>query len=258
MQEELTKMFNQNMNFSPQQIHSSVESALDPAPVNYSITQHYHHSAHLVTNDAAVDLPQTSAPPPALPGALDVKTVLARHGVDASRFLPTQLTLFEQAAPDQQARLVELWRISPPEYMDMGAQDLVDELGAWQQTTLEQEEEMARLRYQRKTAQESTRVELTNKDEHHSVEPYISSGYELLAQRDYNQQLNAGPGITAALSGHNYSLATDPAFQSKGWWEVNPAQPMEHQYGMFDLMNQFRVPMQKAGGTYHQEDEEML
>ena len=258
MQEELARMFNHKMNFSPDQKHNSTHSTQDAAPVNYSITQHYHHSAHVVTNDANVEIPQTSAVPPALPQAPDVRTALAHHGVDASRFLPSQLTLFQQAAPDQQSRLVELWRISPPEYMDMGAQDLADELGAWQQTTLEQEEEMARLRYQRKTAQENTRVELVAKDEHHSVEPYIASGYELLAQRDYDKQLSAGTGTTAAMSGHYHSHATDPAFQSKGWWEVSPAQPMEHQYGMFDQMNHFRAPMQAAGGPYHQEDEEML
>ena len=251
-------MFNQNMNFSPQQTQTSTQSTQEAAPVNYSITQHYHHSAHLVPNDALLDVPQASAVPSALPEASDVKTILAHYGVDASRFLPSQLTLFQQAAPDQQSRLVELWCISPPEYMDMGAQDLADELGAWQQTTLEQEEEMARLRYQRKTAQESTRVEIIARDDHHSVEPYIASGYELLAQRDYNQQLSSRIGTTTATSGHYHSHATDPAFQSKGWWEVSPAQPMEHQYGIFDQMNQFRAPIQGAGGPYGQEDEEML
>ncbi|MCJ1243842.1 hypothetical protein MMC30_001039 [Trapelia coarctata] len=263
MQEELAKMFMQNMTFSNDVKSQEIESPQESAPMIYSITQHYHHSAHLASNDVPSEVSQTPSPTPVELGQAGIKETLIQHGVDPSKLLPTQLILFHQAAPDQQSRLLQLWSISPPEYVDFGAQDLADELGAWEKTTVEQEEEMARLRYQRKMAQqESSQVnqhmnpETTGPEsaDHHAVEPYIASGYELLAQRDYNQQSRAGSGV----AGNHYSQAIDPAFVSKGWWEIFPGEPMEHQYGMFDQMNQFRPMMQTAGGAQGQEDEEML
>lgn len=256
-------MFTQNMTFSNELKGQQIESLQEPAPMTHSITQHYHHSAHLALNDAPSDVSQTPSPAPVEPGQAGIKEILIHHGVDPSKLLPTQLILFQQAAPDQQSRLVQLWSISPPEYVDFGAQDSADELGAWEQTTVEQEEEMARLRYQRKIAQqEASQVDqqmspVTAGPESanlHVVEPYITSGYELLAQRDYNQQSRAGSGV----AGNHYSQAIDPVFESKGWREVFPGQPLEHQYSMSDHMNQFRPPKQTAGGAHGQEDEEML
>ena len=263
MQEELANMFAQNMTLTHDLRSQQIESSQEPAPRMYSITQHYHHSAHLASNDASSEVSQSSSPTPVEQGHAGIKETLMQHGVDPSKLLPTQLILFQQAPPDQQSRLVQLWSISPPEYVDFGTQDLADELGAWEQTTVEQEEEMARLRYQRKMAQQESShmdqlmyTETTRPEpaDHHAVEPYIASGYELLAQRDQNQQLLPGSGV----AGNHYSQAIDPAFESKGWWEVFPGQPTEHQYGMFDQMNQFRPMMQTAGGAQGREDEEML
>jgi len=94
---------------------------------------------------------------------------------------------------------------------------------------------------------------------------HIKSGYELLAQRDYDDQLCPGhinvmttsPNNTTGIA-QDYHQATDPVFQSQGWWQVQPEQPMEHQYGMFDQMNQYRAPMTAAAGGHGQEDEDML
>jgi len=261
MQEELAEMFTQNMTFSNHSKSQQIETPRETAPVIYSITQHYHHSAHVA--DASFEVRQTPSPAPVKPEQTATQDTLVQHGVDPSKLLPTQLILFQQAAPDQQSRLLQLWSVSPPEYMDFGAHDLADELGAWEQTTVEQEEEMARLRYQRKMAQqEASRphqqmnlesVKVKSAD-YHTSEPYITSGYELLVQRDYNQQLRTGSDVAS----NHYNQATDPAFESKGWREVVPGQPIEHQYGMFDQINQFRPTMRTAGGAHGQEDEEML
>lgn len=263
MQEELAKMFTQNMRFSNDLKSQQIETPGETAPVIYSITQHYHHSAHLASNDAPFEVSHTRSPATVGPGQTAVKDILIQHGVDLSKLLPTQLNLFQQAAPDQQSRLLQLWSISPPEYVGLGAQDLADQLGAWEQTTVEQEEETAKLRYQRKMAQQG--VSPTNQHmspesarsksaDHCAIEPYMPSGYELLAQRDYNQQLRTGSGV----AGNHYNQAMDPAFESKEWWEVFPGQPMEHQYGMFYQLNQFRPTMQTSGGAQGQDDEEML
>ena len=249
------------------------------APIVYSISQHYHHSAHIVSNindEADFQFP----PPTSVPLAEDnTKEMLSMRGIDPSSLLPSQILLFQLAAPDQQSRLVELWRISPPEYTNYGNEELADQLGSWQQTTLEQEEEMARLRYERNAAHSNTNSLQEEMDQstvgqevkcasiegdHLTMEPYIQSGYEILAERDYNDQATTGSnmGDKILLSGpgceNSYNQAVDPAFHSKGWWEVYSEQPVEHQYGMFDQMNQFRATTQTAGDPNGQEDKEML
>ncbi|MCJ1412889.1 hypothetical protein MMC19_006989 [Ptychographa xylographoides] len=277
MQEDLAKMFAQHMSFSRME---ETPRAASPAqsPIDYSISQHYTHSAHIPSNNvlpANSDVPTSTLVPSPEAG---IKEVLARHGIDPSRLLPSQITLFQLAALDQQTRLLELWHISPPEYTEYGAADLSDELGSWQHTTLEQEEEMARLRYQRKVSSGATNCEEPTNNrvnggqvdstygngDQHAMEPYIKSGYEVLAERDYNQQANIVsypkekylPSM-AAHSDH-YSHSIDPAYSGKGWWEVYSEQPMEHQYGMFDQMSQMQSQTQTAGGSFNQEDEEML
>ena len=262
MQEELAMMFAQNMTFSSDLKNQQIESPKEPAPVTYSITQHYHHSAHLASTDATAEILRAPSLTQAGLEQAVTKDTLISHGIDPSKLLPTQLILFQQAAPEQQSRLLQLWSISLPEYADLGAQDLAEELGSWEQTTVEQEEVMAKLRYQRKMAQ----LEASQGDQqmnqnsarpgsadHHAVEPYIASGYELLAQRDYDQQPQAGSGV----AGNHYGRAIDRAFGGKGWWEVFPNRHIEHQYGSYQ-MNQFRPTMQTAGGAHGQEDEEML
>ncbi|MCJ1380972.1 hypothetical protein MMC17_004081 [Xylographa soralifera] len=265
------------MNFSNAQ-ESLQEQQPQEAPITYSISQHYHHSAHIASSDSHKD--QSQSPTPIhVPLAQDkAKELLSQRGIDPSTLLSSQILLFQLAAPDQQSRLVELWHISPPEYTHYGKEELADQLGSWQHTTLEQEEEMARLRYERNAVNGNTKSAPEEMDQgsvgkedklaivegdHLAMEPYIKSGYEILAERDYNHQAATGSlvGDKLLLSGpgceNHYNQAADPAFHGKGWWEVYSEQPIEHQYGMFDQMNQFRATTQEAGGSYEEEDEEM-
>ncbi|MCJ1399679.1 hypothetical protein MMC11_002881 [Xylographa trunciseda] len=264
------------MNFSNTQ-KSLQEQQTQEAPISYSISQHYHHSSHITSSDGHDD--NSRSPPAPLSSAQDkTNELLSQRGIDPSSLLPSQILLFQLAAPDQQSRLVELWRISPPEYTHYAKEELADQLGSWQHTTLEQEEEMAKLRYERNAVNNNTNATKEEMDQgsvrqedkitfvegdHLAMEPYIKSGYEILAERDYNYEAATGSnmGDKLLLSGsgceNHYDQALDPAFHSKGWWEVDPEQPMEHQYGMFDQMNQFRTTTQTARGPYGQEDEEM-
>ncbi|MCJ1387853.1 hypothetical protein MMC18_000696 [Xylographa bjoerkii] len=277
-QEDLSKLFANKMNFSNTQESLQNQQPQD-APIAYSVSQHYHHSAHITSGDSHEDNSQSTLPTSVSSTQDKTEELLSRRGIDPSSLLPSQILLFQLAAPDQQSRLVELWRISPPEYTHYGKEELGDQLGSWQHTTLEQEEEMARLRYERNAVHSNTKaaeeemsqasVGQENKPafiegDHLAMEPYIKSGYEILAERDYNHQAATGSnmGDKLLLSGpgceNHYNQAVDPAFHSKGWWEVYSEQPMEHQYGMFDQMNHFRATTQTAGGSYGQEDEEML
>ncbi|KAL9105239.1 MAG: hypothetical protein Q9187_008751, partial [Circinaria calcarea] len=208
---------------------------------------------------------------------IDTKEILIQNGINPSLLLPTQLVLFEQAASDQRTRLLELWRISPPDYTAYGTQELSDELGGWCRTTLEQEEEMARLRLQRKgelatqtdtnskIGEHTTTLNSLNQGDCQTMEPYMTSGYETLAQREYDQQLQTGLYVkethlpSESVVGGHYQHSTDPVFRGREWWRHNSAgQPVEHQYGLFDQMNQLHVPTHIAVGATSQEDEEML
>lgn len=284
-------MFSRNMGLSntPALVTSlgQVSTSPDPSdhmsrestPPTYSISQHYHHSAHLAAKSIPADISQTRNIGLSFNTPNDVNEILAQNGIDPSSLLPTQLTLFKQAASDQRTRLVELWRISPPDYTAYGTQELSDELGGWCHTTLEQEEEMARLRLQRKETQEpATHTDMdsgtgehtmdldsVNQRDCQTVEPYMTSGYEMLAQKEYNQQARAGlyandtNSPSESVFGEHYQHSTDPVFQGREWWRHTSAgQPVEHQYGLFDQMNQFHVPTHVSVGATGQEDEEML
>jgi hypothetical protein len=76
-------------------------------------------------------------------------------------------------------------------------------------------------------------TESQNQDAH-AAEPYMKSGYEYLAERDYNRQAQSGAG-----AGPPYPSAFDPAFSSKEWWR-DFSQPIEFQYGMFQQLSERR------------------
>ena len=107
--------------------------------VKYSISQHYTHSAHVV-----------AALHPLQPSAQDLASrVLITNNISPSSLLRSQFRLFEEADDAQRSRLIELWQIVPPTYARNGGQELADNLGEYQRTSIAQEEELAWLRYQR-------------------------------------------------------------------------------------------------------------
>ena len=251
MQEELANMFSQNMNLS-----NHVPEP-EPSPtVNYSISQHYHHSTHVAANLSVVEDGQSVHSPPKI--APDTKAILEQQDIDTTHLLTPQLRLFEQALPEQRDRLIELWRIAPPDKAQPGG------LGGWQDTTFAQEEEEARVRYERRISgtgtspsHEDIDMQESRLGNNEAVEPYMKSGYEILAERDYNRQANRLHPLKESYSplgsAVGYAHALDPAFSGKEWWrDFMGQQPMEFQYGMLDQMNQFR-PMEENG----QEDDEM-
>ncbi|OQD82617.1 hypothetical protein PENANT_c020G06133 [Penicillium antarcticum] len=65
-------------------------------PISYSITQHYHHSAHKVT--------------PSIPIQSSID-VLRHHGLDPSTMTTSQLNLFDNADMEQRERLIQTWRL---------------------------------------------------------------------------------------------------------------------------------------------------
>jgi hypothetical protein len=180
--------------------------------------------------------------------------MLQRNSIDPSHLFPSQIDLFQNADNDQRLRLLELWRISPPQgrqgYPEGTDYNTSRQLYDWPPTSLAQEEAMAKLRYEKmveervsediqshqqqmdqsmaqeneSAAVQATRDLLTSEN----AEPYIVSGYDMLAKRDYEQ--------SALAESTRYNQATDPVYNANnGLWDKNIGSilDMENQYGAF-------------------------
>lgn len=122
--DELSVLFSRNLTFNSETQTPRTEPSPVPAPsqpIVYSISQHYHHSAHAVKpkpQEQVLETPQEMQRPSSEPpqgGAAAVEHVLRTCGVDPTNLTPSQLQLFATADWPQQTRLIELWSICPPE-----------------------------------------------------------------------------------------------------------------------------------------------
>lgn len=286
-QDELTTLFQRNL--SLQQPAPAPTPALH-TEIKYSISQHYHHSSHVV--------PTPPAPAQTLTDDHTIAIILSRHGVDPSTLFPSQIELFRSADSSQQMRLVELWRISPPNYGGHALTQSMD--GTYPDTNFEMEEHMARARYARtQQEEEQQRMEraqmeqqlqesamqddMMSEEEQSNApltpiqggdgrwlfsppEPYMESGYEQLAQREYEasklQQPVQGPEQSrdayslfgTDVGGPSYSKATDPVYASMGAVGSAWADRLREEQEM-KMAQQYGQCMQQMHG---QEDEEML
>ncbi|CZT42865.1 uncharacterized protein RSE6_02817 [Rhynchosporium secalis] len=219
-QEELAALFERNLSLQPipptYVAPPQEESKPIEEPYVYSISQHYHHSSHIVAQQ-----PCRPASEPPQTDQLTTEIILARHGIDVATLFPTQVDLFKTAEASQQMRLIELWRICPPNY---GGHALAQGLGDWPATSFQQEEAMAKLRYERQMLEErmarsggdeqsmesaedtmsdaSTTAPLTpiqagdgRWQTSENAEPYMQSGYESLAQREYEHSTSQTKNI---------------------------------------------------------------
>lgn len=193
-------------------------------PVTY-ITQHYHHSGH-------------QAP------ERQVSELLEEAGVNASILLPSQISLFRNADDEQKHRLVELWRIAPP---TPGKQLPPSADGNWPQTSMEVEEEAARLRWEQMERDRLTELgALPSHDPQGGAEPYMTGLYNEVSD-------SPKPAVN-----EEYKRCKDPVYNhSREWWQVGiDTEPMEHQYGLMQHMmwaqNDLYAPKRQ------QEDYEML
>lgn len=245
-QEELARLFEQNLNFAPPPSNPtpppepiSLSPPEEPKrassePITY-ISTHYTHSAHLAR-------PREASPPLSTSSHLersDLEQVLISQSIDPGVLFPSQLTLFQNADPDQRLRLLELWRISPPTYAQ---HERIWESGLWPETSLQQEEALAKERYERLMGARQAHHhvadgimynETSSPQPPKSAEPYMQSGYEALARREYEASV-AHTGMPLQET-TRYNLATDPAYMKAG------QQDMENQYGAFQAMRQAEV-----------------
>ncbi|KAL0938664.1 uncharacterized protein CTRU02_205274 [Colletotrichum truncatum] len=277
VQDDLATLFSRNLTFNPEvqsQAPAKVEEELkqqtpDPTPTNaaptpaaapivYSITQHYNHSAHLARQQEPQQEIQRPSSEPPQTEQITPEAVLSQHGVDPSVLSPAQIQLFRISEEPHQLRLIELWCAAPPTSSNDNPSL------AWTSTTLEQEEQLARMRYERTEAEkqqqqnavmslDGTQVQsddgrwLASSISHH-VEPYMMSGYEEMMRREYEREQKREREREEAelrFSGNNYSHygsaigstykpATDPVYKGFGDdWAREQQMQMENQYGAF-------------------------
>ncbi|CAN9411572.1 unnamed protein product [Alternaria alternata] len=254
-QDELTRLFSANMNLSqgnvqPMQPQMHQEQQMQqqeqeqeetPKQIVYA-SQHYTHSYHV---------PTRSSSEPALKTHIDsshLAAVLLRNSIDPTLLFPSQIELFQNADDDQRLRLLELWRISPPSGRQ-GHPAGVDynmsrQLYDWPPTSLAQEEAMAKLRYEKQQA-ESAQQEAIQQHQQQleqsmsaAAEPYMASGYEMMARREYEQSARA------EKESNKYNQATDPVYNntgSNGLWQKNASSvaDMENTYGAYAYAREY-------------------
>ena len=195
MQDELAALFDRQLTMAP----FPPSQAPSQPPITYSISQHYHHSSHVV--------PQNStAAQPAVPTEVQrIHATLWQHGLDPSALSTSQFDLFKHADVEQQQRLIQTWLLyerprpdlvytSSPSTGDLDMNDM-EEMG----------------------------------DDHKGqAEPYMVSGYES-AVKQVPTSLRKEP-----TTGEPYATSTDPVYKNQQWWELSQAGPMESQYGAFE------------------------
>ncbi|KAL9096199.1 MAG: hypothetical protein Q9165_001722 [Trypethelium subeluteriae] len=276
MQEDLAGLFSRNLTLSapppPSQVPQFQPPAQPPSdqqqgsrqdappttisladiqrqPITYAST-HYTHSAHTVPR--AHSEPRT----PNME-RIEVFDTLTRNSIDPQSLHPSQLHLYANADADQKLRLLELWRISPPNY----GRDIEGPSGAWYGTSLHQEEQMARIRYEHLMEERSMVGHAHRPDETlgHLRNGFEQSGYELLAQREYDQSEGSAAMPLQDLT-NSYNRAIDPAghYNIGGMPEKRSlAEDMENQYGMWAEVREIpSVP--HASGSGGMEDEMVM
>jgi hypothetical protein len=238
--EELAALFSRNLTFQNRPLERPVPDLVHQTTppeqaITYSITQHYHHSSHLTGQTSrSASTPSTDQE--------TVGIILGRHGVDINTLFPAQIELFKNAEPSQQMRLVELWRISPPNMnLDTSQQDLL----SWPTTTYAGEEAMAKMRLSQQAGEghggaaammEDMMSDGENSNAPHTPpmaqdssgrwiqpEPYMLSGYETLAAKEYeNSVLAAGATHPSFIYSNFGAVVTgNPSTSPSSWPHYN-------------------------------------
>lgn len=210
-QDELSQLFSSKMNFSqplPQYPTTPDKQFFtqqqDQPQIVYS-SQHYTGTYHIClgepTEEPRADS-RVSVPTP----SHNLDETLRRNNIDPASLSTSQIKLIINADYEQRLRLLELWRISPPEPGSQG----------FSGTSMAQEEEMARLRYEKRieSEQQTTHSHDAIGADSQEAEPYVLSGY---AQR-IDPVYAAATGMWQA---QNYSQAMQTMDAHYGAFQEN-------------------------------------
>ncbi|KAK4167084.1 hypothetical protein QBC43DRAFT_7880 [Cladorrhinum sp. PSN259] len=268
-QDELASLFARQ--FTLDQPAPAPVQAPEPvqAPKIVYISQHYNHSAHLARQNAqqaqqAQQAQRPASEPPQSENAT-VERILREHSVDPSGLSQAQLQLFKTVDDPQKLRLIDLWRACPPTNSNNNPT-----LG-WGITTVDQEESLAKARYEQKQHEEQMQLQqqqlLQQQEEIMSLdgtpltpvqagdgrwietysgymEPYMMDGYadyEARSRRDPQPLATAAPSVDTTFSVGRLSRASDPVYMTMNVgvaaeWNQRQQDAMADQYGMLMAM----------------------
>jgi hypothetical protein len=262
-QEDLVALFNKKFSLEP--VVEAPQGPKDETRIVY-ISQHYNHSAHTARLAQDQQQQQPVQRPASEPSQLEhsaAQAVLRNHGVDPAGLSDAQLQLFKAAEGSQRRRLIELWRICPQ------TNSAANPIPTWSNTTMEQEEILAKTRCEQKLRGEQLQKQQdvvmsldgtpvtpiqaydgrwVHLHPTHYMEPYMASGYEEMARREYEESARRAyqeamrrpkdvyQHFGTAVGGPTYKPATDPVYQTTDHgldWATQQKQAMENQYGVF-------------------------
>ncbi|KAF3481720.1 uncharacterized protein GIQ15_04479 [Arthroderma uncinatum] len=263
------------INVPPSQAPNPKVSTLpnDTPSIVYNITQHYHHSSHQATpapqsststdtDSDAMQQEHTNTPNPTPASAFSAEDMLRGYNIDPDSLYPSQITLFSQAAPEQKFRLIELWRISPSSSVNQATvANILPSQGAHiVHTGFLSNIANTPNKPQPQGGDDMMMDDEKIVDDSNNAEPYVLSGYERLAQQEYESQ--SAPASTSPLSSQvtsqTYNQATDPAYKGYEWQQQQQQQQrsMENQYGVLQMKKYyFGCGISRA---HWLEDEQML
>ncbi|PYH94412.1 hypothetical protein BO71DRAFT_228634 [Aspergillus ellipticus CBS 707.79] len=231
LHDDLAILFDKSMNIGlPLSSEDREKCCPHSSPAMYSITQHYHHSAHIARQMATAD-----------PLAKDFRMhtegtdILRQHKIDPSSLSLQQLELFEGAIPEQRSRLIQIWQISPEHRYEPNHDIIGDSLPKLEASS--GVSTMAEAPYQSYRTPASSGHKNVD-DSLPYAEPYMVNGYEARENNVLSAPQAMHP-INEPTSGRPRRLATDPVYhyaQSRGWWESVQSGSMEYQYGLFEEM----------------------
>jgi hypothetical protein len=246
VQEELAALLSRNLTLNQVPVQEQPK-------ITYSVSQHYHHSAHVARQpnlEAPQPPQQRPASEPPQPEYQATASVLSQHGVDPSVLSRAQLELFKTVDDEQKMYLLQLWRYSPP----TNSND--NPTLAWSSTTVEQEEQLVRLRKEAEALATSTMsldgtpvpTPMQGGDSRWPVtaaqsymEPYMSAGY---AERPLETGSGGYFGNNGRAGGPHYTPATDPVYRAQNVgvvdWQPqrNEKEKMENDYGLLMAMRE--------------------
>ncbi|KAH6610544.1 hypothetical protein Trco_000564 [Trichoderma cornu-damae] len=246
--DDLAALFSRNMTFNPEAVPKEMpQEVVVPERINqpivYSMSQHYNHSAHIARAQFQTPDSQRHSSEPPQSEVVSSETVLRNHGVDPSTLTPSQLQLFRIADVAQRRRLVELWSICPPN----GGGDIP--ALAWSSTTMEQEEHLAQLRYEKQQhshvmSLDGTTVQCSDSTWVHQAaqesEPYMMYGYEEIIRREREREeassrpKDAYSHFGTSVGGPSYTPSTDPVYLGADYARHQLQLALAEQHGSFE------------------------
>ncbi|CAK7274053.1 hypothetical protein SEPCBS119000_005973 [Sporothrix epigloea] len=266
--DELAALLARNLTFGPLPIVAPMSAVEPPPKIVYSISQHYHHSAHATNPKAPVEPSQPLQPSQ----AESAEQLLVRNGIDPHALTAVQLALFQMSAPDRREYLLQLWRICPPAHnavenstdaswdaMEADTDNDVN-VDTRQQQQQQQQQQQPFLQTQPATAATGTAATQSpdgrwlQSSSQNYMEPYMASGYEELARREYlascsprNKYADGSDNdnTQAAFGVQLRHTATDPVYANRLSTTAYPGRaswPQQHQSAL-EMENQYGALM---------------